>query len=207
MIDGNTLSFRKRSFELWLEAADKTWNNVSKRIWEPKEGIAYCLPEGLNIKVISKIVEGADDNDEQQDAEQQLYCPRDILPPAWTSGKTLEDYIQGVMHIVFLGAGRTTIHLETYWLKAKCKGSALIKIVSPLVDSVQKLQLRWLPLQRYKESLGGYVSENVLACIRLMPWTYGNLELIAAEPPYQDKYQGRVTSVWKVADLKGWLNA
>jgi hypothetical protein len=108
----------------------------------------------------------------KQDAEQQLYCPRDILPPAWTLGKTLEDYIQGVMHIVFLGAGRMTIHLETSWLKAKRKGSAFIKIVSPLVDSIQKLQLRWLPLQRYKESLGGYVSENVLAYIRLMPWTY-----------------------------------
>jgi hypothetical protein len=141
VIDGDTLSFWKRSFKLWLEAADKTWNNISKRIWEQKEGIAYCLPEGINIKVINKIVEGADNNDEQQDTEQQLYCPREILPPAWTSGKTLEDYIQGIMHIVFLGAGRTTIHLETSWLKAKRKGSAFIKIISPLIDSVQKLQL------------------------------------------------------------------
>jgi hypothetical protein len=86
-----------------------------------------------------------------------------MLPPAWISGKKLEDYVHAIMHILFLGTVRTIIHLLTSWLKAKRKSTAFVNITVPLVDPVQCLQLQWLPLQKYKESLGGFVSENVLA--------------------------------------------
>jgi hypothetical protein len=161
--DGITILYRKQSFDRWLNAADKTWNHVTKRHWTPKEGLAYCLAEGMNKKTASKIVEGADDNEDQCDAEEDLQSPRDMLPPAWISGKKLEDYVHAIMHILFLGTVRTIIHLLTSWLKAKRKSTAFVNITVPLVDPVQCLQLQWLPLQKYKESLGGFVSENVLA--------------------------------------------
>jgi hypothetical protein len=113
-------------------------------------------------------------------------------------------HIDVVMHLIFLGVVKTFVQHVQIWAKRKGKNEGLLCQVSGVLESVQVLGLSWCKAMPYsKGKLGGWVSENYLALVRLLKWFYSALELLGNDPVFVEPNIPQ--SQWNVPHNKGWL--
>jgi hypothetical protein len=110
------------------------------------------------------------------------------FPAIWQRGVQLEQHIDVIMHLLFLGVIKTVMQNIQEWMVKRNKGSTFIQYSNGTLESVTKLGLDWCKCLTYKTGkLGGWVSENYLAAARLICWFYGPvLETIDEMNQYEE---------------------
>jgi hypothetical protein len=195
-----------------LQRCKKTCEKVylgSQEGWSAVAAKAYLKASGLSEFLFDLVVEWTE---EQRDAEVSLpeiltTLPEMVLPGIWfIDGFDLDDIVNVPMHLLFLGIGRSTTKLINRWLKANRVQAPFLRMFSGLLDTeAGKNRINWLKLRSFeKGALSGWISENVLAFVRLYKWFYSCIDAIQSEPVEADpdpSRQGR----WKVPQLKTWL--
>lgn len=126
------------------------------------------------------------------------------VPALWSRGVLLEQHVDVVMHLVFLGVIKTFVQHVQIWAKRKGKNEGFLRQMSGVLDSVQGLGLSWCKALPYsKGKLGGWVSENYLALARLLKWFYSGLELLGDDPAFVEPDTPQ--HQWTMPVNKGWL--
>ncbi|KAL7571097.1 hypothetical protein ACA910_014708 [Epithemia clementina (nom. ined.)] len=108
-------------------------------------------------------------------------------PVTWDSDADINDNVDVVMHLLFLGIVKSAIEQTTKWLKKRMKYGSFVKTTDGLLEMVQHLNLDWcrvLGFQRGK--LGEWVSENYLGFARLPLWFFSMIDTVAIDEEYQE---------------------
>ncbi|KAL7559212.1 hypothetical protein ACA910_013107 [Epithemia clementina (nom. ined.)] len=108
-------------------------------------------------------------------------------PVTWDSDADINDNVDVVMHLLFLGIVKSAIEQTTKWLKNQMKYGSFVKTTDGLLDMVQHLNLDWcrvLGFQRGK--LGGCVLENYLGFAHLPLCFFSMIDTVAIDEKYQE---------------------
>ncbi|KAL7562843.1 hypothetical protein ACA910_002461 [Epithemia clementina (nom. ined.)] len=108
-------------------------------------------------------------------------------PVTWESDADINDNVDVVMHLLFLGIVKSAIEQTTKWLKKQMKYGSFVKTIEGLLEMVQNLNLDWcrvLGFQRGK--LGGWVLENYLGFACLPLWFFSMIDTVAIDEEYQE---------------------
>ena len=145
-----------------------------------------------------------------RNAEPNLFCP--FTSATWQL-LGLRDYAETVMHHLCQGSSSTLAKDVDLSIKADGKHALMLREMSGRLESVANLRLDWLKAldEGQNGKRGGYVGENYLALMQLMPWYYSIIpklfqmssfsegeieEYIEPEKPIEE---------WRVDELKQWL--
>jgi hypothetical protein len=193
-------------------AAIRYHDGVSTGEWTTDGGELFLKLHGLNKKYCIAAEENAlrekayramegeggdDDEDEEEeeelDARERLRTDHHlhpdryeaIIPPSWeTPGADVSEFIDCIMHQLFLGVRRTTWFMVEKWCAQKGCLASLKRAQVGLFEQVQRLQLDWamaLPCAKRKS----YVAENWLLAVRLERWAHACIgDLKADDVPY-----------------------
>ncbi|KAL7565870.1 hypothetical protein ACA910_007428 [Epithemia clementina (nom. ined.)] len=164
-----------------------TQEKIFNKEWTSKQGAAYLQAKGVGTNTIQITTKRAttiamlnstniDDDDKVVGEMFELFHEDPTMfsiykgPVAWESDAEINDNVDVVMHLLFLGIMKSTIEQTTKWLKKQMKYGSFVQTTDGLLEMVQNLNLDWcsmLEIQRGK--LGGWVSENYLgfACLPL----------------------------------------
>jgi hypothetical protein len=126
------------------------------------------------------------------------------IPPAlWDRGVQLEQHIDVVMHLLFLGVVRSTLEMVQEWSKRRGKNAAFIRYLEGTLESLQVLGIDWWCCMAYKSGkFGGWVLENYVGASRLLTWLYSCSNTIAPDLSFeeptiqQNKWARRQNSTW-----------
>ncbi len=126
----------------------------------------------------------------------------------WDRGDVeLTSHPDVIMHLLFLGVVKTTVHTVKKWLSCIGKNKSFLNSNEALLGSFKPFSLDWLRILPFKgPKLGGWVSENYLGFSRIILWFYQNIEGAAAiidnAPP--DNIQQKN---WLLKHNKFWLRS
>ena len=127
-------------------------------------------------------------------------------PAIWERGTELNQHIDTVMHLVFLGVVKTTILMIHQYIADCERVQQFINYANNLFDSVSKYKLSWCKSIPYKKgSLGGWVSENFIAACRLMNWFYSGLDVVIREDVIILAPEGKPQHKWTKKENMSWL--
>jgi hypothetical protein len=160
--------------------------------WSRANCAAYLGYFGMNTEIINTITERSEnrrlynlaEKNRREDpqgfydmVEMASYNEDGFMPvpfPAlWVRGVSLQQHIDVLMHLVFLGAVDGAIKFVHQWLKMHNKYANFMRLAEKRLDGVKKLNLHWCKAMPYKgKKLGGWVSENYLAFARICKWFY-----------------------------------
>ncbi|KAL7560229.1 hypothetical protein ACA910_020527 [Epithemia clementina (nom. ined.)] len=124
----------------------------------------------------------------------------------WDSDADINDNVDVVMHLLFLGIVKSAIEQTTKWLKKHLKYGSFVKTTDGLLEMVQHLNLDWcrmLGFQRGK--LGGCVLENYLGFARLLLWFFSMINTVAIDVEYQEPLGN--SQNWNKKENTSWLSA
>lgn len=174
-------------------AIDYAHDSFCNHGWSHAQCVSYLQVEGLDDKYIDHILEHSSRCLSLAIAKQQPAKYADLLeharqrPHLYQKGKycaawersTIQLHLHPdvIMHLLFLGVVKTIIQRIQSWLAAQLKLSSFIRSTEGYLDPFQAMTIDWLPILPYNAGkLGGWVSENLLAFSRLMPWFYQNID-------------------------------
>ena len=190
--------------------------------------IAYCGVHGINLASSKKLIERVKNKiaiDHINSQDQQSY-DSDIIEvyndvkndfvahkdkftlwkggPYWNSNLNLYQFVDVIMHLVFLGVTKSTQNLVQKWigvaLKPKQFNLSKKKIFPPIVN----MGLEWCKLI---ETEAGWVSDNYLAFARIMKWYYYPLLQIEYKDVSTQKSRNVPCSVEVIHEAVGGLLA
>lgn len=103
------------------------------------------------------------------------------FPGSWLSFQiSIMDYIEAVMHILFLGVAKSNWELVTKWLTdtPKMSNAGFLNALQELIKDLRLLSLSWLPAypltgQKGKLGTGSWVAENWITLVRISQFVYG----------------------------------
>ncbi|KAL7567106.1 hypothetical protein ACA910_009435 [Epithemia clementina (nom. ined.)] len=127
-------------------------------------------------------------------------------PITWDSDADINDNVDVVMHLLFLGIVKSANEQTIKWLKKRMKYGSFVKTTDGLLEMVQHLNLDWcwvLGFQRGK--LEGWVSENYLGFAHLPLWFFSMIETVAINKEYQEPLG--ISRNWNKKENMSWLSA
>ena len=212
------------SYKLLIAAVEQAHEKVVSGDWTINAATSYLVVHGLSHQAIKEVIDNADrcrvfrnveeeKNDhpaeyalleEDKRKHPNLYLPW-RNPSVWTRGQDLDQTIDAIMHLLFLGCQKTIATATHSFITMKGKGESFIKYMDGVLESVQRLNLAWCKALPYKKgNFVGWVSENLLAFSRLCRWCYGRLPEIAADTVVVElNLQDRPR--WKKDTCVSWL--
>ena len=214
-----TMAPQRMTFPQLKWACELACKQVLKQEWDEKEMEAYLTNHGVVKALITEIANSLQDfikseNMTEEAAEhmiQQFLSDLNgvTLPSFWMiEGLDLEDCLDVVMHMIFLGVVKSQTKLTMKWLKVARRFATFCKRFGGLLDTAAgNYKISWLRLRSYGNGgLGGWVSDNHLAHCRVYLWFYSHLQSLRPEetPPDPDKELDDLDS-WLVKDMKLWL--
>ena len=154
-----------------------------KHCWNKGEFTAYLKHCGVSTGLTEELHEAAKATGTDQQAVDYS-DPTGIgsfkFPAAWTSKEVLlTDFVETVMHQLFLGIAESNFELINKWLKeSKIGETPFLKALQTLIKDLRPFQLSWLnayPLTGSGKSLGtgSWVAENWVFFVRMSPFIYG----------------------------------
>jgi hypothetical protein len=189
-----SLPFRKNSFESMGAACDLAFLQVSNGVWSKVVAGVFLKSEGV-IEAYAAMVVGAaankfdlgllaEDSDDYVELVRLSLLPgtdypvvQPEKPLTWQyPGVTLVEYIDVMMHLLFLGIVATVIRdIFFKWLKAHGSMTSFCMVTKSSVESLQKMNIVWCKVQPILQSgaLSSSVSENFLAFARCGKWLFG----------------------------------
>ena len=148
--------------------------------------LRYC---GVSNKVSAELHHAAKACAKAKQQETVDYTDEEKIwnfyfPAAWLSSEiTLRDYVEAVMHQLFLGIAESNYDLIADWLKqspatAKVSLAGFQNILQALIKDLRPFQLSWLaayPLTGKKGEMGtgSWVAENWVFLVRISQFIYG----------------------------------
>jgi hypothetical protein len=140
----------------------------------------------------------------EKERNPELYSPWPH-PAVWNRGVHLNQHPDIPMHLLCLGVVKLLLLRVDKWLSKKQKARPFLKQMKGMLESIQELNLSWLPILPYKGGkFGGWVSENYLTMSRLLCWFYSALDEIAADQEVWVE-PDRPMKDWTGDDCKNWL--
>ena len=109
------------------------------------------------------------------------------FPSVWTRHYPLYQFIDVLMHLLFLGIQRTIMKRVTLWHSRRSAKSSFEQCANGMPDAMCRMRLSWckvLPCNGNKTA--GWTSETHLAMSRLNKWFYGGIEKITHEDCVSD---------------------
>ena len=168
----NGLSFvvpQKMDFDWVRQVVRCTIHHRRAGVWNVTEGKSYVYLSGLNKKM-SELIETT--LQQHQDlAENEIVDA--LLPAAYVRNIPLDHYTDAGMHLL-KGLAENVLELVSDWLKKLKLNRSFCKHCSELNRSLNLLHLSWLRVLPFggkdEETTGGWVSENHLDFIRVLPF-------------------------------------
>ncbi len=112
--------------------------------------------------------------------------------------------IDVIMHLLFLGVVKTVVISLDEWLKLRGKSERFLSCACYL-SAVSELQLSWCKVIKFSGGkMAGWVSENYLGLVRILPWFYSELESIE-EVTYTAP--SKPQKQWTSVENRQWLMA
>lgn len=197
MDDDGKLGIRKMSFEAMQGAADKAHESVVREEWTIQRAKAYLTCMAFNQHVIDEILNHASrvlawNNAVQQKEEKpELYAEfkkfhdrnpsryqKFKLPPIVGTDHSLEQVIDLIMHLLFLGIGKHVFDDSKDYLASRKMLASFVRYAQGLLESLSDL-CDWCKPKPFEQGTGGsWVSEDYLAFVKLMPWFYSSLAFV-----------------------------
>jgi len=138
--------------------------------------------------------------------------PNDFVPwkglESWRCpGSDLDDHLDAIMHLLFLGIVKSFLQQVVEWVKMQRMNTSFSVAVEGILEKVKSLGVSSFKVTKWgKGTFGPWVSENFLGCSRLMKW---HLSLLAHLKPTDPEFVPLLTNPkeWKVDQLRDWLRA
>jgi hypothetical protein len=128
------------------------------------------------------------------------------FPAVWERGTELNQHIDTVMHLTFLGVVKITILMIHQCITDCDRAQQFNSYANNLFESVSKYKLSWCKCIPYKRgTLGGWVSENFIAAGRLMIWFYSGLDEVLKESTASVAPDGKLQKMWTKKENMSWL--
>lgn len=213
----------KLSYALLKEIVTLTHNNVASTSWNIQIAKAFLSVFGINTVAVAEILEHAgnavclkyvrDEKLEDQYSEiMDLYEAEPAkfeqwpIPVVWERGLELDQHIDAIMHLLFLGLVKTLMKDTQDWLTKKNSFASFLKVTKNIFESVQSLGLSWCRAIPYGTGrFGGHVSENYVACARLSKWFFHIIENIKGDEEYIEPDDAIPQSKWLKETNVRWL--
>lgn len=123
----------------------------------------------------------------------------------WNKGVDIDNHIDVLMHLLFLGLTKTVLETVHDFLARKLKMTAFLQQVEGRLESIDGLGLHWARLQGYRKgTFGGWIGENFLDFTRILMWFFSDMTDLLADPPFVEP-AGKERKDWLKADNAGWL--
>ena len=172
-----------------------------KRGWTKIATTTYLRMCGVSTSLSAELYNAAKECLKANKHESVNYFDKEGIgdfkfPAPWLSKEiSLRDYIEGVMHQLFLGITDSNFELIQMWLKeqpssSKLSSAAFKDILQGLIKDLRPFQLSWLaayPLTGKKGNLGtgSWVAENYVFLVRISQLIFG---WCARNPENNSKY-------------------
>lgn len=128
------------------------------------------------------------------------------FPAVWERGTELNQHVDTIMHLVFLGVVKTTILMIHQYIVDCERVQQFVCYANNLFDSISRFKLCWCKTLPYKKgSLGGWVSENFIAACRLINWFYSGLDIVIKEEVFILAPEGKPQYKWTKKENMAWL--
>jgi hypothetical protein len=214
------------SYDVLVNAVDKAHEKIVQDEWSIKSAKEYMNVHGLNTECVDAVISRAKNcrllqmqedgtNELGADAVGAIDRERARTPEMYEKWKTPAlwcrgtDFIQSVdvvMHLLFLGVVKTTVRRIQQWLKLRGKSEPFLVQARKMLPPLQALRLSWCKAIKFPGGkMGGWVSENYVALVRIFPWFYSNLPIIAVHKAYV--MPTKPQKKWTVVENKSWLIA
>jgi len=188
---------------------DGTWNKTTARSFLSfnclnNESITAIISNAYNCKLISRaeVLGHVDALNEIRNNLPENFCPWK-KPSIWAMKNTLQHHIDTIMHLLFLGVTKTLMVDCHTWLTSHNKLSMFQNTTENMYEEVQLLSVSWCKCLPYGSGkFGAHVSENYLACARLMKWYYQGIGMLEEEEVFEEpttpqhKWTVKVNSNW-----------
>lgn len=185
------LPFLDMSWDFMIQACKFAFYQASreKKGWTKGSTVCYLKHCGVSNNLADQLYDAAKESS-KGNGEQPVNYNSSVkignfyFDPAWLSKEiTLQDFIEAIMHQVFLGATESNHELITTWLSDLPKGanastSGFLKTLQELIKDLRGFGLSWLvayPLtgQKGKLGTGSWVAENWVFLVRVSQFIYG----------------------------------
>ena len=185
------LPFVLLSWKMLKQACKFAFYQASRKqnYWTKRTTVAYLKHCGVSIELAGQLYSAARSCCKAKLEDNTDYDRDDRIGnfkfhPAWLSQDlSVQDYIEAIMHQLFLGAASSNFELVEMWLKetpagAKLGFTTMLNILQVLIKELRVFNLSWLlacPLTGKKGSLGtgSWVAENWVFFTRISPLIYG----------------------------------
>ncbi|KAL7563981.1 hypothetical protein ACA910_007100 [Epithemia clementina (nom. ined.)] len=135
-----------------------TQGKMFNKEWTSKQGAAYLQAKGVGTDTIQTTTRRATniamlnstdiaDDDEVVGEMFELFHEDPTMfaiykgPVTWDSDADINDNVDVVMHLIFLGIVKSAIEQTTKWLKKRMKYGSFVKTTDGLLEMVQHLNL------------------------------------------------------------------
>ena len=211
------------------EITFKMLQDLPKLVYEDKmkekTAKAFLMTFGLNEETIGKIMKSVHkkidydmaDVEKEIDPEnwrevkkQKEENPEEFelyMNPKWLHPNVdLPIYLHQIdapMHLLFYGIGKALMNKVNEFLTFRRKKTPFGDMMDKSLKRIKRMNLSWCKILLYKNgSFGGWVAENYLAFVKLMPWLYSIIDYFS-EGEYKDPV--KPFKEWKKDDLQMWL--
>lgn len=210
------------TYEKLKKAVDLSRNQIESGQWTIKEANSYLKTYCLQDKAIDRMLNNSShryrliqaSGETESQLEEDVAILRDIVdrfpdllenkpyPGNWCSPVMLEQRIDVIMHLLFLGVTKSTVFMIRDWTKIKEKGTAFTGYVRSTLQETPSIP--WCATAAYTgEKLGGWISENYMALARLSKWFYSRLKHVVTDSEYVEP--SLPVNKWKTADCQQWF--
>jgi hypothetical protein len=219
--DGMLRPFRQYSERL-IDSARIAHDKFVSGEWDGKTVEAYLSVDIINPTATKEILENARNDkaffvarQEREDypegyraiADHKLRNPSLYghwrPPPSWKR-RELQEHVDVLMHLVFLGVVKSIMKWIQYWMTLISKNTKLVCFGDGLLEELGNLHLLWLKCAPYKgRKFGGWVSEHYLGFARVARWFYSQIENLAKVEEWKEPESHY--STWTCKENRAWL--
>lgn len=206
--DNRQLKFKELTFKSLKAAIELCAAKLLSKEWNNNNVTTYCGCNGINTEgsdMVIKRVENilAHQISKEINTENALIIRENARKnpcrytqweggPFWNSCMSLKQFVDPIMHLIFLGITKATKKLVDKWIKVTKRKISFKLIENELLGLVANMGLDWCKIILTES---GWVSDNYLAFARITKWYYHPLDSLALEEEYKEPTK----------ELKGWL--
>jgi len=221
MIYNNKLRPMEVTFKLLKFAVNVATTKLLAGDWSEKNVLAYCGAHGINVagcqelikrtKNINALNHFSSENVNDSEKKDASYVLNDYKMnkmkytewrggPFWNSNLDLIQFVDALMHLMFLGVTKSTKSLLNTWICKTKRAKKFKLVINQLFTPISEMGLDWCKLLDKKS---GWVSDNYLAFARVIKWFYHPLTML--QPDSNDIEPTTPVKKWNKHICAEWL--
>jgi len=190
---GAKLSFQQISYEQMKQACKFAFFQASRpgKVWTQKTVTTYLKHVGVSNDMAIEVAKAAKKCRKEKRQDEVNYELSESIhtvkfPGSWLCKDIcLEDNIEAIMHLLFLGIAKALMELLMIWIKSSATGNKLgespfLRVLQDLIADLRVFGLSWLaayPLtgndKKGSHGTGSWVSENWIFFTRISQFLFG----------------------------------